>query len=115
MSEYRRLRTLHESNEETWAGKVRLIGYDRDPKAIKAARANIDSAGLHGIIHVEKRDVLDSSTETVPPKTDKGLVLVNPPYGERLDSAYTLIPIYASLGEFFSKSPFRLEGRGPYL
>ena len=101
MSEYRRLRTLCESNEETWAGKVRLIGYDRDPKAIKAARANIESAGLHGIIHVEKRDVLDSSTETVPPRTDKGLVLVNPPYGERLDSPYTLIPIYASLGDFF--------------
>ena len=32
--------------------------------AVKAARANVEAAGLHGIIHIEKRDVLDTSEES---------------------------------------------------
>ena len=101
LSDFRKLRQHYQDSEKSWTSNIKIIGYDRDPKAVKAARANVESAGFHGIIHIEKRDVLDSSTEHNPPSAQKGLVLVNPPYGERLDRPYTLIPVYASLGEYF--------------
>ena len=101
LSQFRALVKGFEEQEEAWIPKTKIIGYDRDPKAVKAARANVEAAGLHGIIHIEKRDVLDTSEESSLKPAVKGLVIVNPPYGERLDSPYTLIPVYASMGEFF--------------
>jgi len=75
-----------------------IVGYDIDPGAIKIAFANIERAGLLGKVHVEKRDV-----EALAPKAgDKpGLVVVNPPYGERLGDIESLQPLYTQLGERF--------------
>lgn len=73
-----------------------ITGYDRDAQAIKVAFANIERAGLLGKVHVEKRDV----AELVPaPKSIPGLIIVNPPYGERLGQLSELEITYKSLGE----------------
>ena len=101
LKRFRQLRDACVDNERSWNPKTKLIGYDRDPKAVRIARDNVESAGLTGIIHIEKRDVLDAPEQSIPFKGERGLVIVNPPYGERLDRPYTLIPIYASMGEFF--------------
>jgi 23S rRNA (guanine2445-N2)-methyltransferase / 23S rRNA (guanine2069-N7)-methyltransferase len=72
-----------------------IVGYDADPYPIKIAFENIERAGLLGKIHVEKRDV--SSFE---PKLNAkpGLVIVNPPYGERLGEVDELQTLYTTLG-----------------
>jgi 23S rRNA (guanine2445-N2)-methyltransferase / 23S rRNA (guanine2069-N7)-methyltransferase len=72
-----------------------IIGYDHDPEAIKSAFENIERAGLHGKIHVEKREL----SEFAPlAKTNPGLVVVNPPYGERLGELEEVMPLYTQLG-----------------
>ena len=74
-----------------------IIGYDRDGGAIKDSIANMERAGLHGLIHFEKR----SLSELIPhPKTGDihGLMVVNPPYGERLGQSDELRQLYSQLG-----------------
>ena len=73
-----------------------IVGYDVDAEAIKVAFANIERAGMLGKIHVEKRDVsLFVPKANVP----SGLVVVNPPYGERLGEIEELQPLYVLLAE----------------
>ncbi len=73
-----------------------MIGYDHDSEAIKIAFENIERAQCLGKIHVEKRDL----SVFVPKSNAKsGLVVVNPPYGERLGEAEALQPLYTLLGD----------------
>ncbi len=73
-----------------------IVGHDEDAYAIKIAFENIDKAGLRGKIHVEKRDL----SAFVPKANAKpGLVVTNPPYGERLGEVEELKPLYTLLGE----------------
>jgi 23S rRNA (guanine2445-N2)-methyltransferase / 23S rRNA (guanine2069-N7)-methyltransferase len=75
-----------------------IIGYDRDASAIKAAISNLERAGLHGLIHFEKKEL----SELTPHKKTigkPGLVVVNPPYGERMGGdSYRLKDLYSLFG-----------------
>ncbi len=77
-----------------------IIGFDADPIAVHKAHINIENAGLHGLIHIEKRD-LSQLVVTADMKKHPGLVIANPPYGERLGEQQQLIYLYKSLGEKF--------------
>lgn len=77
-----------------------ITGFDRDPHAIKVAIENIERANLRGYVHVEKRDLADFVPKA---HTKAGLVVVNPPYGERLGEEEELKPLYATLGERLKK------------
>ena len=57
-----------------------LIARDRDPDALAAARKNLARAGLKSQVIVEEADVLRAE----PPQGPPGLLVSNPPYGERL-------------------------------
>jgi 23S rRNA (guanine2445-N2)-methyltransferase / 23S rRNA (guanine2069-N7)-methyltransferase len=73
-----------------------IRGYDRDPGAVRAALANCERAGLAGRVHFERREL---STCTPVARTKAGLVVANPPYGERLGADSDLPALYASLGK----------------
>ena len=65
-----------------------IRGYDADAAAIRNALANVERAGLRGRVHVEKRALADCAPIAVPVAGDvRGLVVTNPPYGERLGDA----------------------------
>jgi len=74
-----------------------IRGYDSDAKVLFAAEANIDRAGLERKVRVSCRPVaafkVPSHREVTP-----GLVLTNPPYGERLGEQEALRETYAELG-----------------
>ncbi len=75
-----------------------ILGYDSDRAAIRAALDNLQRAGLEKRVHFER---LDLGSLTVPPavRDRKGLVIVNPPYGERLGEGEDLKALYATIGE----------------
>lgn len=72
----------------------RFRGWDRDQSAIRAAIANANRAGLGEHLVFERRDV----ASLAPMTAARGLVVVNPPYGARLEDERTLGPIYEALG-----------------
>lgn len=59
---------------------VRLLGNDRSPAALAAARQNLERAGLLERAELRQGDAFDLE----PPAGGPGLLCVNPPYGERL-------------------------------
>ncbi|GAB6387166.1 bifunctional 23S rRNA (guanine(2069)-N(7))-methyltransferase RlmK/23S rRNA (guanine(2445)-N(2))-methyltransferase RlmL [Stutzerimonas marianensis] len=74
-----------------------IRGYEADPRLIQPARNNVERAGLGHWIRIYQGDVA-----TFEPRTDqnqKGLVVCNPPYGERLGDEASLVYLYQNLGE----------------
>jgi putative N6-adenine-specific DNA methylase len=73
---------------------ARCHGMDRDAGAIEMSRANAARAGVQD--HTEFHQAPISALE--PPPGPPGLVIVNPPFGERLGEAARLVPLYQTLG-----------------
>ncbi|KTD17857.1 bifunctional 23S rRNA (guanine(2069)-N(7))-methyltransferase RlmK/23S rRNA (guanine(2445)-N(2))-methyltransferase RlmL [Legionella jordanis] len=74
--------------------RVKLKGTDSNAKSIKIAHANAERAGVLPLVEFAVMPVAESR-----PNYEKGLVVSNPPYGERLGKATQLIPLYQQLGE----------------
>ncbi|HMM74082.1 MAG TPA: bifunctional 23S rRNA (guanine(2069)-N(7))-methyltransferase RlmK/23S rRNA (guanine(2445)-N(2))-methyltransferase RlmL [Gammaproteobacteria bacterium] len=92
------------------AGRARLpaiVGYDADATAIEHAWENIERAGLRGLVHVERREIGDAA----PPSADAqgGLVICNPPYGERLQARSR--PLEAWMSDPRRRAPARIGGQ----
>lgn len=74
----------------------KLFGSDRNPAVLNAAKANAQAAGLAGFIQLAVRAV--ASLEA-PPHEVPGLVITNPPYGERMGEVDALRETYRELGD----------------
>ena len=74
-----------------------IRGYEADPRLIQPARNNIERAGLSDWIKVYQGEV--ATFEPRPDQNQKGLVICNPPYGERLGDEASLLYLYQNLGE----------------
>lgn len=70
-----------------------IIGYDNDRRAVAAAVANAEGAGLADYVCIERRDIHDAQCHG-----DQGLLVVNPPYGERLGAEEDMPALYEALG-----------------
>ncbi len=77
----------------TGGGSV-IRGFDRDPRAIAAARANARSAGVDGIVEFTRAALHEHPAAEGPP----GLVCVNPPYGIRLEESGMVPALYQEIG-----------------
>ena len=71
-----------------------IIGSDLDSEAVRMSLANGEAAGVADWLHVEKRAL----TEVARPAGPPGLVVANPPYGERIGAESGLQALYSELG-----------------
>jgi 23S rRNA (guanine2445-N2)-methyltransferase len=76
------------------APDLALYGSDADPAAIAAARRNLAAAGVERWIRLEKCDVLERAAPA-----SAGVMIANPPYGERIGEAERLAAFYPRLGD----------------
>ena len=88
-----------EAEERKAAGLARtqpvMIGYDENSRAIRQAWEHARAAGVDRWLHFERREL-----EMVePPAAASGLLVTNPPYGERLGELSQLPQLYNRLGE----------------
>jgi 23S rRNA (guanine2445-N2)-methyltransferase / 23S rRNA (guanine2069-N7)-methyltransferase len=72
-----------------------FFGYDADPRVLNEARRNAQGAGLAGFIQLARQDIEHLHR---PAGTTGGLVVCNPPYGERIGERNALPALYAQLG-----------------
>ena len=75
--------------------KHAIIGGDISKRAIEISMENIKNAGLHKKIDLKARSIFEFN----PPK-EKGLVITNPPFGERLKKDQ-IETFYKQLGDHF--------------
>ena len=90
------IKQAEERRNEGLSKIPRIYGFDRDPLAVKASIANAKRAGLEGKLIFEEREV--SSTGKSTGFGSYGLVIVNPPYGERLGKLEELKGLYMEIG-----------------
>ena len=74
-----------------------IWGYDANGKVIAQAQDNIRRAGLAQFVKVARGEL----SELSPPRNDAlpGLLICNPPYGERLGEEAELLHLYRRLGQ----------------
>lgn len=71
-----------------------LIGSDTNGKLIAMAKENAERAGVLPLLHFSVQPWQECRAAT-----PQGLLIGNPPYGERLGEANSLIPLYQQIGE----------------
>lgn len=75
-----------------------VVGLDTAPEAVEMARRHIASAGLEGHIEVRVGSIEDAAVDW-PPSSPPGLLVANPPYGERLQASDTVERLHMALGD----------------
>lgn len=78
-----------------------ILGSDVRRDAVAHAQQNARAAGIGNLLRFAVRDVKDFQ----PPEGPPGVILCNPPYGERLGEEKELIPLYHALGELIDRCP----------
>ncbi|MDD9139288.1 class I SAM-dependent RNA methyltransferase [Fructobacillus sp. CRL 2054] len=73
-----------------------IHGYDIDPRMVKIAKENAKHAGLSQDITFETLDLADWH-----PVTEQGVLVANPPYGERLGELDAAEALYKTMGELY--------------
>ena len=82
-----------EAKDKEYHGDYRILGSDNDPKCVSLSMANARKAGVADCI--EFRDG-DATKMSLP--TDGGIIVCNPPYGQRMLEQQSAQRLYAALG-----------------
>lgn len=75
-----------------------VYGYDIDPRSIAVSRIHAKKAGVS--VHFDVKDARNFSTQY-----DKGIILCNPPYGERMMDQKGILSLYKELHTVFNALP----------
>ncbi len=78
---------------------IRIKASDINPEALEAARENAEEAGVDDCIEFTVADIKDlEGTE------ENGIIITNPPYGERIGEEEGIAQIYKKLRSFFKEN-----------
>lgn len=84
-----------------------IRGYEADPRLMQPARNNIERAGVSAWVKIFQGEL--ATFEPRPDQNQTGLVICNPPYGERLGDEASLLYLYQNLGERLRQSCLNWE------
>ena len=79
--------------EKEFKGNYRILGSDNDLKCVSLAMANARKAGVDKLITFQDGDATKMSLPT-----DSGILICNPPYGQRMLEQQSAQRLYAALG-----------------
>ena len=82
-----------EAKDREFHGNYRILGSDNDPKCVSLAMANARKAGLGDLI-----DCRDGDATKLSLPCDEGILICNPPYGQRMMEQQSAQRLYAALG-----------------
>jgi len=90
---------LGEAKEHYREPSCKIYAQDIQSNAIRAARININAANLRNHIELKQTDFFKAH-----PPAESGVILMNPPYGERLNVSGDLPSFYNKIGETLKHS-----------
>ena len=82
-----------EAKDKEFSGKYRILGSDNDPKCVSLSFANAKKAGVADCVTFADGDATKMSLPS-----DGGIIVCNPPYGQRLMEQDSARRLYAALG-----------------
>ena len=80
-------------------GSYNIIGADIDPAALEIARENAERAGVSDIVRFERADATRFDRVT-----ENGIIVTNPPYGERIMEKQEAEQLYRLFGEAWRRT-----------
>lgn len=92
-----RKKAFSEINHE---GRLKIFGFDIDKEAIEACLVNAAEAGVEDDIYFKRKDMKELEA-----KEDFGIIITNPPYGERIGDYNQMKKIDEKFKEFFKENP----------
>ena len=87
---------MEEAKSREFNGDYHIFASDIDPKAVNMAEANAKRAGVADLIDFSVADATQFSRTT-----DRGVIVCNPPYGERLMEKAEAERLYVQFGKAF--------------
>lgn len=75
-----------------------ITGYDQDSRVLLLAGRNIAKAGLEGQVHF-----FHAALQDFQPEGERGVVIINPPYGMRMGADDDLRELYCQIGDVMKK------------
>ena len=82
-----------EAKDREFKGNYRILGSDNDPSCVSLSMANARKAGVADCITFKDGDATKMSLPT-----DSGILICNPPYGERMMEQQSAQRLYSALG-----------------
>ena len=82
-----------EAKDKEFRGEYRILGSDNDPESVSLSFANARKAGVSDIVTFKDGDATKMSLPT-----DAGILVCNPPYGQRMMEQQSALRLYAALG-----------------
>lgn len=82
-----------EAKEKEFNGNYHILGSDNDPRCVSLSMANARKAGVADCIRFQDGDATKMSLPT-----DTGILVTNPPYGQRMLEQQSAQRLYAALG-----------------
>ena len=82
-----------EAKEKEFNGNYHILGSDNDPRCVSLSMANARKAGVADCIRFRDGDATKMSLPT-----DTGILVTNPPYGQRMLEQQSAQRLYAALG-----------------
>ncbi len=82
-----------EAKEKEFNGNYHILGSDNDPRCVSLSMANARKAGVADCIRFRDADATKMSLPT-----DTGILVTNPPYGQRMLEQQSAQRLYAALG-----------------
>lgn len=79
---------------------IKIYAYDISKRAISIAKQNAIEAGVEDCIEFEARDIKSFDK----PPFDYGILITNPPYGERIGSEDEIKEIHKTIGKVFGRN-----------
>jgi len=95
---WRRLKT-EAAEHRVAAERLPIWGSDISADAVARANQNLAHAGLDDLVELERADLLERAAPA-----PEGILVANPPYGERLGEADELAALYPRLGDALKKN-----------
>ena len=93
-----------EASAKEFNGNYRIYASDIDPNAVEMAKKNAALAGVSELIQFEVADATQFSR-----KTESGVIVTNPPYGERIMEKREAETLYSSFGKaYFASENWKL-------
>ena len=83
-----------EAKDREFRGKYRILGTDVDPKSLEIARSNAGKADVSRLITFAEADATKRDLPAA-----RGVIVCNPPYGERMMEQRSAQRLYRALGK----------------
>jgi len=82
-----------------YKGDYRIFASDIDPEAVEISKKNAVLAGVSDTVHFEVADATKFNR-----RTDRGVIVTNPPYGERIMEKREAEELYSAFGKAYFAS-----------